>query len=196
MDNPAEKTAKAKERGGDIGILTVTQAARLLESATREVLPYIAIGLFAGLRRAEIERLDWTDIDFESGLIEVTAEKAKAARRRLVTMQPNLREWLLPVRKYKGGIISENFRKQFEQVRAAAGITEWPENALRHSFASYHLARFKNAAETALQLGHHDSRVTFAHYREIVKPNEAERYWKIRPTAVTNVVPMRQRPTR
>jgi integrase len=46
----------------------------------------------AGLRRAEIERLDWSEIDFESGLIEVTAEKAKAARRRLVTMQPNLRE--------------------------------------------------------------------------------------------------------
>jgi integrase len=59
------------------GILTITQAARLLESATREGLPYIAIGLFAGLRRAEIERLDWSEIDFESGLIEVTADNAK-----------------------------------------------------------------------------------------------------------------------
>ena len=56
--NPAEKTAKAKEPKADIGILTVTQAARLLESATPDILPYIAIGLFAGLRRAEIERLD------------------------------------------------------------------------------------------------------------------------------------------
>ena len=58
----------------------------------------------------------------------------------------------------------------------AAGVMEWPDNALRHSFASYHLAQFKNAASTALELGHHDSRITFAHYRELVKPTEAERY--------------------
>ena len=30
--------------------------------------------------------------------------------------------------------------------RDAAGIEEWPHNALRHSFASYHLARFNDAA--------------------------------------------------
>jgi integrase len=186
--NPAEKTAKAKERGSDVGILTVTQAAQLLESAKPEVLPYVAIGLFAGLRRAEIERLDWSEIDFESGLIEVTAENAKGARRRLVTMQPNLREWLMPIRKHRGGITSENFRKQFEHARVAAGILEWPDNALRHSFASYHLAHFKNAASTALELGHHDSRVTFAHYRELVKPKDAERYWNLRPTNADKIV--------
>jgi integrase len=180
-DNPAEKTDKAKERGGDIGILIVTQAARLLERATPEILPHVAIGLFAGLRRAEIERLDWSEIDFESGLIEVKAEKSKTAQRRLVTIQPNLREWLLPVRKHRGRITPEDFNKGFVQARVAAGIDEWPDNALRHSFASYHLGHFKNAAATALELGHHDSRITFAHYRELVRPKEAERYWNIKP---------------
>ena len=28
----------------------------------------------------------------------------------------------------------------------------------------------ENAAATALELGHHDSRITFAHYRELVRP--------------------------
>ena len=154
-----------------------------MESATPEVLPYIAIGLFAGLRRAEIERLDWSEIDFESGLIEVTAEKAKAARRRLVTMQPNLREWLLPIRKHKGSV-NRNFRKQFEQARVAAGIRGMAGQRITSSFASYHVAHFKNAASTALELGHHDSRVTFAHYRELVRPKEAEQYWKIRPAMI------------
>ena len=193
--NPAEKTAKAKEPKADIGILTVTQTAQLLESATRNVLAYIAIGLFAGLRRAELERLDWSEIDFESGLIEVTAQKSKTAQRRFVTMQPNLREWLLPLRKLKCNVTpGENFRQAFDQARVAAGITEWPDNALRHSFASYHLAHFKNAAATALELGHHDSRITFAHYRELVKPKEAERYWNIRPAASTKkIVPLAAR---
>jgi integrase len=187
--NPAEKTAKAKEPKTDIGILSVTQAARLLETATPDVLPYIAIGLFGGLRRAEIERLDWSEIDFDSGLIEVTAQNSKTAARRHVTLQPNLREWLLPVRKHRGNVTpGETFRQSFDQARVAAGITEWPDNALRHSFASYHLAHFKNAAETSLELGHHDSRITFKHYRELVKPKEAERYWNIRPATSEKVV--------
>jgi len=66
----------------------------------------------------------------------------------------------------------------------------WKTNALRHSFASYHLAHFKNAASTALELGHHDSRVTFAHYRELVKPKEAKRYWQLKPVNTTKIVPM------
>jgi integrase len=186
--NPAKETAKAKEHGATVGILTVTQAAWLLESATPDVLPYVALGLFAGLRRVEIERLDWSEIDFESGLIEVTAQKSKTAQRRHVTIQPNLREWLLPFRKHRGRITSGEFRKQFDQARVAAGLTEWPDNALRHSFASYHLAHFKNAASTALELGHHDSRITFRHYRELVKPKAAEQYWNLRPAPAKNVV--------
>ena len=184
VGNPVTKTAKAKEIKRPVGILSVAETARLLEAATPDVLPYLAIGLFAGLRRAELERLDWSEIDFESGLIEVTAQNSKTAQRRLVTMQPNLREWLLPLRKHKGNVTPSNcFRELFEQAREGARIAEWPDNALRHSFASYHLAHFKNAASTALELGHHDSRITFAHYRELVKPKNAEKYWNLFPSA-------------
>ena len=193
ISNPALRAAKAKVVGDAPGILTVSETARLLEAASSDVLPYIAIGLFAGLRRAEIHRLDWREIDFESGLIEVTARNAKTAQRRFVAMQPNLREWLLPLRKHSGKVTPQSsfvFRQSFEQARARAGITDWPENALRHSFASYHLAQFKNAASTSLELGHHDSRITFAHYRELVKPKDAERYWNVKPTPVSKVVQM------
>ena len=189
--NPAAHAAKAKVVGEVPGILSVSEVARLLEAASPALLPYVAIGAFAGLRRAELERLDWSEVDFESGLIEVTAQNSKTAQRRFVTIQPNLREWLLPLRQHKGNVTPQNcFRELFEQARAAAGIVEWPENALRHSFASYHLAHFKNAASTALELGHHDSRITFAHYRELVKPKEAERYWNISPEASAKVVPL------
>jgi len=144
--NPAAKTAKAKVVDSAPGILTVQQTARLLEAASPELLPYVAIGAFAGLRRAELERLDWSDIHFADNLIEVTAQKSKTARRRFVKIQPNLREWLLPTRKHTGKVTPDNFPKQLEAARSSAGITEWPDNALRHSFASYHLAHFKDAA--------------------------------------------------
>ncbi len=188
--NPAEKTKKAKVVGEAPGILTVQQTARLLEAASPELLPYVAIGAFAGLRRAEIKRLDWSEIDFESGLIEVTAKKAKAARRRFVKIQPNLREWLLPLRKHSGKVTPDDFRYLFLAARKAAGIKKWPSNALRHSFASYHLAHFKDAAALALEMGHTDSGIIFNHYRQLVKPKEAERYWNIAPAKADKIVQM------
>src|SRR6266436_8678119 len=190
-DNPAKETAKAKEDGGNIGILTINESARLLENAAPDVLAYIAIGLFAGLRRAELERLDWSEIDFDSGLIEVTAQKSKTARRRHVTMQPNLREWLMPLRKHKGNVTPrENFRQLFDTTRLTAGIDEWPDNGLRHSFASYHLAHFKDAKALALEMGHTNEDMIFTNYRQLVKPKEAERYWKIGPAINEKVVPL------
>jgi integrase len=186
--NPALGADKATVISDAPGILTVDETARLLEAASSDLLPYIAIGAFAGLRRAELQRLDWKHIDFESGLIEVTAKSAKTAARRFVVMQPCLRSWLLPLRKHKGNVAptGKRFSEGFAKARTQAGIIVWPENALRHSFASYHLAAFKNAGDTALQLGHRDSRVTFAHYRELVKPKPAEAYWQIKPAATAS----------
>ncbi|SRR6266496_1450885 len=75
----------------------------------------------------------------------------------------------------------ENFREFFEQARSDAGIKNWPDNALRHSFASYHLAHFKDAKALALEMGHTDSGMLFNHYRALVKPKDAERYWNLKP---------------
>ncbi len=136
VGNPAEKTAKAKVIETAIGILTVDQTARLLESAPAELVPYIAIGAFAGLRRAELERLDWQEVDLQSGLIEVTAKKAKSARRRFVRIQPNLAKWLQPYAQLSGSVTPPNYRELLDTAREAAGITQWPQNALRHSFAA------------------------------------------------------------
>jgi integrase len=181
IDNPAFQSAKAKEIASAVGILTVEETARLLETAQPELVPYIAIGAFAGLRRAELERLDWQEVDLQSGLIEVTASKAKSARRRFVRIQPNLLRWLRPHSQLSGNVTPPGYRELLDIAREAAGITEWPQNALRHSFASYHLARFNDAALLALELGHTNSNLVFQHYRQVVKPRQAERYWKLAP---------------
>jgi integrase len=181
VGNPAERSAKAKVIETAVGILTIDQIARLLESAPAELVPYVAIGAFAGLRRAELERLDWKEVDLQSGLIEVTASKAKSARRRFVKIQTNLAKWLQPYAQLSGNVTPTNYRELLDAAREAAGIQDWPQNALRHSFASYHLARFNDAAALSLELGHTNSNLVFQHYRQLVKPKQAERYWKIVP---------------
>jgi integrase len=64
----------------------------------------------------------------------------------------------------------------------ASGIA-WPSNVLRHSFASYHLAKFKNAGQTAAELGHAGAAMLYQHYRELVTPEAAAQWWQIMPPA-------------
>jgi len=190
LDNPAAKTAKAKVIETPIGILTVDETIRLLGDAPVAVVPFVAIGAFAGLRRAELEQLDWKELDLQVGLIEVIASKAKSARRRFVRIQPNLAKWLQPYARLSGNVAPPKYRELLDSAREAAKIEEWPHNALRHSFASYHLARFNDAAALALELGHTSAHLVFQHYRQLVKPKEAERYWKIVPACPQkNVIP-------
>jgi integrase len=193
VGNPAVKAAKAKIVESVAGILTVEQTKKLLVACTGELsnmLPFVAIGAFAGLRRAEIQRLDWREVDFEAGLIQVTAAKAKSARRRFVRIRPNLAAWLKSVAQPSGRVVPEEktFRDSFDQVRKSAEVENWPNNALRHGFASYCLAHENDAAKLALELGHTNSNLVFQHYRELVRPKDAAEYWALFPEPTKAVV--------
>jgi integrase len=179
--NPLKDVARAKVIQGSPGILSVDQTARLLERAGTDTLPYWVIGVFCGLRTAELERLEWRDIRFEERLVEVPAAKSKTASRRFVTIRPNLAQWLAPYRGRQGLVCPDKLYARLLADRKAAGITQWPANGLRHSFASYHLALFRDVKDLALEMGHTRSEVTFRHYRELVTPAEAERFWRIAP---------------
>jgi integrase len=191
--NPAERTARVKPEETTPGILTPSDTARLLEECDSALLPYVAIGAFSGLRTAELQRLDWSEIELAGGLILVTGKKAKSARRRFVKIHENLAAWLQPHAKSSGPVAPLNCRGLLEDARSRAGIKQWPPNALRHGYASYHLAKFSDAAALALELGHTNSNLIFDHYRQATKPSAAEAYWNIRPVKAKNVVQMQER---
>ncbi|MBE7496865.1 MAG: site-specific integrase [Verrucomicrobiaceae bacterium] len=189
------RAAKVKVIRKAPGILSPADTAALLAAAPDEIVPALAIGFFAGLRTAEIERLDWREIDLRRGFIEITAEKAKSSQRRLVEITANLRAWLEPHAQRSGPVRLTEMRHKdrFDLARKAAGIA-WPANACRHSFASYHLALHQDAAKTALQLGHTNTAVLFQHYREIATPEDAKAFFAITPQTVVpaNVISMKE----
>src|SRR5262249_59325200 len=89
--NPILHTARPKLVDKPPEIFSVDQLHALLDAAQRAeptVLPMLAIGAFAGLRDAEVKRLDWSEVDLVRGHIEVKAAKAKSARRRIIPIQP------------------------------------------------------------------------------------------------------------
>jgi integrase len=190
--NPILHTARPKLPDNPPEIFSVDELAALLSaSSTRapDILPMLTIGAFSGLRDAEIKRLDWSEVDQKRGHIEVKARKAKSARRRIVEMQPNLREWLRPYAEMTGPVVPVNARKKLDLVCNAAELARWPQNGLRHSFASYRLAATHDAPRVASELGHTSPQMLYSTYREVVLPEEAERYWKLVPEAkAKNVV--------
>ena len=185
LANPIKLTAKAKEVDRPPGILTVAQSAKLLEHAPADILPAVALGLFAGLRpESETWKLGWEHIDFESRLIDIGADRTKTAQQRYVVMPDNLVAWLLPHRQKEGLVCTLKGDTYFDRLvttRNAAGIKKWPSDALRHTYASMHYATYQNAGATSEQLGHADLKMLFKHYRERVKPAEAKSFWEIRP---------------
>jgi integrase len=175
--NPCGAVKRPQSDDSPPAIFTPTEAQKLLQAALRydrRLIPYLAIGLFAGVRPLEIERLTWADIS--DRYIEITAAKAKTRQRRLVSLLDNLKEWLA----LGGDLPLTNKRKRLARVVQIAGLN-WKPDIMRHSFASYHLAMHTSADKTALELGHRDSKMLFAHYRELVTQEAAQSYWSIRP---------------
>lgn len=189
-DNPAAAIDRPILDDRAVTILAVEQAKSLLRVANQaepEMVPALAIGLFAGLRRSEFFALDWTEIGLENRVIEVKGVKAKTRQRRLVHVADNLSEWLTPHRKDRGPVTPANhidvFSERLRGLAQAAGIDPWPHNAMRHSFGSYFLAKTKDENLTASEMGN-SPEVVIRHYRALVKEADVAEYWRISPTNV------------
>ncbi len=186
----ASEIAKAKDRGGDIGILTPKQLADLLTASDKEAKLYFAIGAFTGLRSAELIRLEWEDVNFARRYIQVGKGKAKTATRRLVPIQPNLMQWLSEYRDRTELVFASEHAAYRSIAQAKENMGDWPTNALRHSYATYRLAQCHDAARVALEMGN-SAQMLFRNYRELADEQDAAAWFSIVPRAMPNVVPMR-----
>src|SRR5262249_53805676 len=113
---------RAKEHSSPVGILSPEETQQLLQTAQPEMVPFWAVGAFAGLRTAEIQRLNWEEIDLSAGFIEIKASKSKTATRRLISVQPNLQRWLLPFQRPSGLVCPRNFQARSKQDRDRAKL--------------------------------------------------------------------------
>src|SRR4029077_10950954 len=84
------RVERCNEKRSPVEIFTASEITGILTNASHEVAPCIALAAFAGLRSAEILRLDWSDIERRTGFIEVAAHKAKTAARRIVPVADSL----------------------------------------------------------------------------------------------------------
>lgn len=181
------KVEEAKEVRPEIGIFTPLEISRLLTSARMELVPFLAIGAFSGLRSAEIERLDWSEVHLEESVIEVKASKSKTGSRRLAPIPPNCARWLMLCPSRIGKVVP--FVDLGDQIRTLCATTgvAWQHNGLRHSFVSYRLAEVQNANQVALEAGNSPG-IIHSNYKALVTKSESAKWFAVEPGQNSDVL--------
>lgn len=192
LQNPISRLDFSRRPNKEFETISLDHVRRMLEAAFADdlpLVPYLTLGLFAGCRpEDELMGLEWRDFDWADGVLTVRAEVAKTGRRRFITLQPNALEWLRLYRE-RGGSVTGKIVSYSESVlrgrrlanRKAAGVAHWPNSAMRHTFCSHHLAKFRDINGLCLALGHRGPTMLFEHYHKAVREDDAIRFWEIRP---------------
>jgi integrase len=204
-----EELCGSNGQEGEPSILTIEEATRLLEAAREhselDLLGAVILGNFCGIRVEELKRLSWSSVrdKEDSPIVTISGAIAKKRRIRHVDIPANALQWLSLCTDREGtvGISSPPSEHdiRFRKLTKLAGFghvdkngnwkSEWKTNSCRHSFASFHYALHGNPLETARQLGHKASDQTlFDHYRALVRPGQAEKYFGITPASAANKV--------
>lgn len=186
--NPVESVERQTIRDRNISFFTPDQFAALLNVSSPDFRPSLAIGGFAGLRSAEIQRLEWAAINLQRRKITLNANIAKTASRRVIDICDALAEWLSPYAGATGNVWNGNGDDFVNEQRRTAkkAKMKWKGNALRHSAASYLFAQTGDVIYVARQLGNSPS-IVERHYKEIVTPEDATTWFNIRPSTPANV---------
>lgn len=177
-------------RPGQVVTLTPDQLTRLLAVAPENLVPFIAITAFAGVRHEEMtshkkHRLDWRDIDLEAQTLYIQKDVAKTGADRLVPLPPNLVAWLKRYAQPNGPVCRlANSSNALARAKRKAGISTGrneTRNSLRKTFISARLAITKNAAQVAEEAGTSTAKIRTNYKRPLPEP-EAKRWFGIYPT--------------
>jgi integrase len=169
-------------------IWTPEVAARAVELVLKhdpQLLNYMVIGCWMGLRPFEMRRLKWDAWDWERGYLEVGADVAlKVMRTRFVPIPDNVRRLLQG--RDEDARWGERYRRRARActrvhdqhalavlLRKHGVIEAWPQDVMRHSYISYRLAQGHGRGEVAEWAGNSESEIRRSYRRPLRKADGA-----------------------
>lgn len=152
-----------------------------------EALPTVVMGMFCGLRTAEIARIDLSVIDLSQpdneGEFVLRSSLVKGSvKARAVPLPPAAKAWLLAQTRRSGPAVPFSLRTLHERLAMAhtgAGVAKI-HNGARHSFATYRGAILKDSGRLSDEMGN-SAAIVRRHYREPKLEAEAKAFFALRP---------------
>lgn len=187
--NPVSKVDVPVLNENQIEALSLEETDRLLETAEKQehlpCLPALGLMLYAGIRPNEVLRLTWKDIDLEEKVITLRPRHTKTGGARHVTILPVLEKILSEGRRdLDKKICPANWHRRWKTLRAEAGWSSstvpWPQDCLRHTYASYHAKHFRDMTGLQWEMGHrclHLLRTRYLNMTGITRET-ARKFWK------------------
>jgi integrase len=178
-DNPAWGVSQQREQLPEFTFLLEEESDRFVDQAPAHLRTLFIVALNTGLRRGELFKLEWRDLDFNTGQGIVSVKAAKNYETRYVPMNEKTRRSLLdhPKRLVDGKVCPLVFNtpkgEPLHDIRTGMGYAL--ERAqigrhirfhdLRHTFASDLVMEGVDIRTVAKLLGHKDIRITmrYAH---------------------------------
>jgi integrase len=160
----------------DPSILTIAEARRLLEATPEDMMVFVALGLFCGIRNQELCRLTSKDIVLsprdQCYYVVIDRSVSKGNRARNIAIPYNCDQWMGDIVSGRDSdpIIPVKESSIFYRLReiGKAADVKLPQNVIRHSFASYYYETTRDAERTRYRLGHNTPSTLFEHYRSQV----------------------------
>jgi len=183
MDEPPTERAKKikQEIPDEISVLSPAEVQEVMRRALQmepRLVPYLAIGIFAGLRpENELGRLDWDKINLKSRTITVTGKNAKTKKKRAVPISDNLAAWLETVPEAERAGEIYYYRRALRRVLGQEQATKAEKRAKLEAQAAREGRKLsgptpdETPAPEVLRWGQDIMRHTFGSYRQAVIKN-------------------------
>ncbi len=171
--------------------LSLHEATQLLKTARvlygGACLPACALMLFAGLRPQETRRLTWGQINLKADIINIMPENSKTGSYRQISILPVLKAILFPqysLQPRSALVCPPAWDAKWRAVRHQSGIcrkNNWVQDVLRHTYASYHLAYFRDRKLLQEEMGHRSDVLLNKCYINLQKitPSTARLFWSL-----------------
>jgi len=143
--NPVRAVPLYREHNARNRCLTTEEEARLMDTLPDRLRPFVALALHTGMRRGELQKLRWENVDFATSTIRITQDKAGDGR--WVALKSAARTALLTVKREQKvlspyvfcspqGKFLHNFARAWQPALHAAEIPDFRFHDCRHTFAS------------------------------------------------------------
>lgn len=197
-ENPLDyyKITVSKKVPAVLSLQLCEQLVQLVLSKHQHLGLYTVLCLFAGVRPSECSRLRIEDINVPDRVIHIRMTRSKTHQSRDVRIEENLVHWITHFcrEKTSGPVFrTTNLRTHLEELRAALGFKvrgcnahaeKWPEDVLRHTYASNWLSVHKDRPRLAEYMGN-SPQIIGQKYHRPVPEKEAKRFWQIVPASYT-----------
>ena len=181
-ENPVESIERPTVDRKEVECLSFAQCQAMLSNTQGADRAYAAIGMFAGIRPEEICRMNWSMVDLDHSRIRIPATITKTRVGRTIELEPNAVAWLRTVYQEGEPVFAGDSSCLIGRLKLAARMERWPQDVLRHTYCSYHVTKFQDAARTALFL--HSREGTESLYRHYFKDQlieDATKFWALCP---------------